>query len=420
MQRLIPYSGSPVRISVTLKTKSTGATRPGNVWDMAQNCYVLTTDKVSVDTGKFIPGQFRINPYTVYSKRYNWAEAPLECSGEDATTLYVFTITGPHGLQNLRTLVEGKEPSILSSVGQLDKYALQKAYAKLADSEAGMGENLGELRETLAMLRSPLKSLRDFLLKPVGKDRRIIDFFADLRYQGRRARKKALAAPKAAADTWLEIRYGIMPLIYSVQDLIKLANKQFGKCDPARILSRKSRRPNVVAWQSDFTGALASGLLTYKVYGYWEDVVFANASVSYRNIDMMSMADLLGLSPQFIPETAWELVSKSFVVDWFLDVGTWLGAMRVNPSLTVLGNTVGVHVRRSLKARSEISTAAWPPKSTAYSAESVYTNDYFDRKTNVSLPMLPAWKPGNLKLLNQIDSLALLIKPIEDILKGRK
>ena len=47
-------------------------------------------------------------------------------------------------------------------------------------------------------------------------------------------------AAKVAANSWLEFRYGLMPLIYTAQDVIKLVNSAYERSDATRIRSARA------------------------------------------------------------------------------------------------------------------------------------------------------------------------------------
>lgn len=387
----------------------------------------LDSDKVSVNVGKFIPNIYRINPYKIYressvkSQQY-WFDEAIDSGAYQSKT----SLRGDVGAflaYRAKNVVLG----IDSGVTNLPDRALQKAYGKLGAGDVSLGETLGELRETLELLRHPFKGFRDFLysanLKNLGLYQRLGHYSETGKWveRGGRALSGAEAA-KVAANTWLEFRYGFMPFVYTVQDIIKLANAAMKKLDAERIRSvrAKVQLQTPVEFISDSYGdQLGYTELRCNLTG--TDDITCRSVVNYRMTGLPTLADLLQLSPQFWPETAWELTRLSFAVDWWLDVGSWLGSFRYTPSIQVLGNTVSTKIERLVKTNIR-TNCAWIPNApqTSRGIVNSYTVKFYERVINQSLPILPQFRPEFRSYLHTVDALALILQPVLTGLQKRR
>lgn len=166
---------------------------------------------------------------------------------------------------------------------------------------------LGELAESLRMIKRPLSSFRKSL----------DNYHRDLR----RRRKGSLAHKRRViADTWLEYSYGWKPLFSDIDSGIQS-------------LQRFSQRP--VRWKPVRAGGQTSEMLDdvligYSVggFGYYvEQISSFEAKVRYYGaIDLATqglpvVTQNLGLRfDRFVP-TLWELLPYSFLIDYFSNVG---------------------------------------------------------------------------------------------------
>lgn len=201
------------------------------------------------------------------------------------------------------------------------------------------GTFLGELKQTLRMLRHPAEAL----------SRSIDDYYKALskrkRDEVRRRRRKGLPelpkdSPKwewwkAIPDLWLEHSFGWVPLMMDIDDAFQALNSLTERQD-VRHLSKAAQGSKLRAQSSATVGyGYGTGITRLKrdvtnrtsvqtTVRYRGDVV-AQAATTFAD-----KAARWGFTPsQFVP-TAWELLPWSFLVDYFATIGDYLDASFTN------------------------------------------------------------------------------------------
>lgn len=128
------------------------------------------------------------------------------------------------------------------------------------------------------------------------------------------------------ADAWMTYRYGIMPIIYSIQDImktLKLSDKLFHTERARSVVSGSEFNPTIILPPKIYLEDKVSGSVDIRAIG--KDGYEAGTSVQ--------VADLIGFNPI---TTAWEKIPYSFVIDWALNVSDYLNG--VTSSLTSLAS----------------------------------------------------------------------------------
>lgn len=141
----------------------------------------------------------------------------------------------------------------------------------------------------------------------------------------KKARKNPGLAYRYFQELWLEARYGVRPMIYDYYDAAKALDK---------LLSGKTR--NLVTGRGSETETLGNNLSGWVSYDVnWEvNLEFTlSGQFIHRGIAYMIPSTLSESAFRAnILTTAWELLPYSFVVDWFIGIGSWVQTL--TPSLT--------------------------------------------------------------------------------------
>jgi hypothetical protein len=137
-----------------------------------------------------------------------------------------------------------------------------------------------------------------------------------------------------AAGAWLISRYGLLPLIKDIQALLTQlrADQDAAERHTARGKAAVGRS-SVVPIQNICMGHITengSKLLTDEV------------RVRAMSLDewKMSLLDHFGLGSKDLLTLPWELLTLSFVADWFVNIGDFIGAMIPLPGVNQLGSCI--------------------------------------------------------------------------------
>lgn len=123
---------------------------------------------------------------------------------------------------------------------------------------------------------------------------------------------KALKSPKEVSSLWLQYRYGIMPLVMTVKDALALLDQREAIFLTER--SNENGNSNESSYDGPYTHIYAEDRHDFLVRGI---------SKARYATSQLQLADQININP-FL--TGWELVTFSFVIDWFLNVGDFIQA----------------------------------------------------------------------------------------------
>lgn len=186
---------------------------------------------------------------------------------------------------------------------------------------------LGELRETVRMIRRPAVGLR-----------RILDSY--LKDVSKLKKKNPKNWKKNLSDTWLENAFGWQPLAHDLADAYKAYQ--------SRVLSDEQREVSAIGIEEKFipaqssynyTGGFPAGAtttyLSKRTKRATEKAFVKFHGMVVRRVDGTTRDKLarIGFEPnEFLP-TAWELLPWSFLVDYFSNIGDVIESSAFSRSL---------------------------------------------------------------------------------------
>lgn len=292
--------------------------------DSLTGAYAYTYDFVTPDYKSVVSkGGIVNNPY--YTEQYEAIRTLKTSSGYWPDTwgdangwVYGFSTPDPLGLRfgpcniDVSKFPTTEDATIIGRV-------VTAAYAGVASPDAMALVSLGEASETLALLREPLDLL-------VGRTRPFRDAIVSF---NRGKHKDPRFLIEKFSNLWLKYRYGIMPLMYDLDGWLKaLSSVDL----PVRQTSRG--REVTSGTSTSFSIATAGTLDNCRldVATQWSQEY--RAGVLYETIaDLQSR---LGLRLSDVPEAVWELTRFSFVADWFVNAGDFIGALTSSAKATHL------------------------------------------------------------------------------------
>jgi hypothetical protein len=203
------------------------------------------------------------------------------------------------------------DPSVVGGT-DVDIVAREQFLSKYRSARTAFqgGMFLGELMETVRMIKSPAQALR----REVAKQRDA----AKKQYRRFRNPKHAV---KAVADSWLEFAYGARPFVRDVQSAVSLAD-----ASPTRWREEIKGYSSMTFRQEPLRIQRTCPQFTYPYYEMFvkrevEESMRYMGAVDANRSPQPSYAEQMGLSWSNVLPTAWELIPYSFLIDYFTNIG---------------------------------------------------------------------------------------------------
>lgn len=196
--------------------------------------------------------------------------------------------------------------------------AYQRLVGKLDEEHifrSALGTTLAESGEAVKLMVQRLVSLRKAY--QALRRGRFGDFLRALNLRPKPKHKSRWSRPKDASALWLEYWFGWAPLVSDIQDTIDVLEHRDLEAKVFRIVGRARGE-----W-SDYESSNYSSIYYHREYSNltFEHRLRLQADVIISNPNLY-LANRLGLvNPAAV---LWEIVPFSFVVDWFIKVGSWL------------------------------------------------------------------------------------------------
>jgi len=167
---------------------------------------------------------------------------------------------------------------------------------------------VAELRETISFLRNPFQGFN-----------KILDGARETMLARRYLRKQSVFS--YVSDNWLSYQYAIRPLVMDVRDAMTAIEHVLHGKDPERRTARGS---------SSASGTRSSDGVVPGSSGLWEFSTNTHTEVSVRSgvlYELLRDPNTFGIGVPELPSAIWEATRFSFVIDYFLNIGTFLEAI---------------------------------------------------------------------------------------------
>lgn len=264
-------------------------------------------------------GEIIINPMnsTIVERHLTLANIQYRKSGDGCVTWPYYSTQNRFEFD---TLNSGHVPMDID-FEQLKTLAGTKAAAGVTEPTlAGLVE-IAESRETVQMLKKPIDIFRSKALGARARVRKDKKLFR--KWKGRRVEE-------FLNNAWLSYRYGITPLIFTVQDLLEALGKTHMSIRQTSRGRATDERVETMVYSTGVTPTAGQ---------YRLDTITTNRSAMARAgvIYEQFYDNRFGLSWNDVPRAFWELLPYSFVADWFLNLGDVFGAITPKAGVRVLG-----------------------------------------------------------------------------------
>lgn len=265
----------------------------------------------------------------------------------------------------------GPLPPTMSLVGgpafdvdSLISTACAKALANVKNPSVQGIAFIGELQQTLNLLRNPISAITNIMRKKPSP----------LKLE------KARRGAAGASSQNLAIQFGILPLMHDIEGIIDALFQQVHDRETARGFASDSISFTEANLPLHFGSALKESYYRRDWVGTCE--VRAGALYAFSG---RTLADSLGLSLRDIPAAAWELLPWSFVVDWFSNVGILISAASAICSNEFLAEYYSVKTTRSVvrTVTSVITAGGWVVSSPSSDSDSGIYETYLRQPTKL-------------------------------------
>lgn len=279
-------------------------------------------------------------------------------------------------------------PDLTLDTTAIFSQAVTQAHANISASDAMLWASLGEAKKTVLGIQRILVKVK----KCLKSKRKLI-------YELRK-----LKDVSNLADVYMTIRYELRPLYYDVNNYIDaFSNSHPNHCRQTFRGYAETEASAEQEYVSSFSHFKFTCLNTKHRRAYVRAGVLTD--VDLDTLQAFGIYD--------IPQSIWELMPYSFVIDWFANVGSVIASHTPNAGFTSLGSWATTTIESTYTSRiTEVTPANANVRSCSFSGSPAYTKKIkrVTRVINPSVPLLPSLRV-NLDCLKLLD-LAIMIRNI--------
>lgn len=229
--------------------------------------------------------------------------------------------------------------TVNSLVSQAQAKATQNVLDRLKDSSINAAQAVAERHQTMGLIASTAtrvaKAVGSLKKGNFAKAARDLGVTPKKRAGRRFSRDYAIDQGKAVGNAWLELQYGWKPLlsdVYGATEALAKARNPSGNQNTlfkkATGRGKRKESPNI---RTDVPISPGVGYNYSIAAGYCE--VQCKIGITYA-ITSPVVSDLKSLGITNPALLAWELLPFSFVADWFVPIGNYIGSLDATLGLT--------------------------------------------------------------------------------------
>lgn len=172
----------------------------------------------------------------------------------------------------------------------------------------------GELKETIALIRNPAKSILGVMNAYLGSAKKLTKY------------KRTQDRVDSLRDLYLEYQFAWKPLFADIKDAVKAAKKIKDQCPSIRVhgFGKQDTGSTTNSFEKEYGITSLNMLVTEKESFRTE--VSLSGSIALSMSDFKPSAQF-GFTPKEFLPSLWELLPYSFLVDYFSNVGDVLNAI---------------------------------------------------------------------------------------------
>jgi hypothetical protein len=306
-------------------------------------------------------------------------------------------------------------PAELVPVSTMTTAAITKAMANVNSPVVQGLAFVGELQQTIDLLRHPFGALSKFFAKPLKVQKTYGKLKIGKKRQGYGYTTKwqinRNAAIGALASQMLAFNFGVKPLLHDIEGILEaLVFKH------PEVLRQTARGVQTSSDSSFSTAYAVSGFLEvpYRIDVVEDVIVRAGVLYAFKG---ESLGASLGVRLADIPAAAWELLPWSFVLDWIANVGDIVSGLTALCTNDLLTQWVSITRKQVLTRTITDSRTTAPWEETIHCQDS----DRCIYETYTRYPMIPGSGMGfvlNLSL-NRTPTVSAISLFLQQLTKGK-
>lgn len=302
-------------------------------------------------------------------------------------------------------------PAPLIATDRLHTIAITRAMANVNKPTVQGLAFIGELNQTLDLLRHPFGALTKFFRRPLKKRRSYSKVNGRWRWTTS-WEIDSKAAIGAIASQYLAFQFGALPLMHDIEGIVQSLVFRHPE-----VLRQTARAKESEVTTSIQTGYATTGFLEAAMETTYQEEIEVRTGILYAFKGESSMASL-GLRLSDVPAAAWELLPWSFVIDWVSNVGDVVAGLTALCTSDLLTQWTTVNRKLTVTRRilSSRTSAPW------VQLVNCTDSDRCVYETRTRSPETPGSGMGlalNLSL-NRIPVLSAISLLIQQLTKGRR